>query len=284
MIIYDFSAIIRLNVFLLGRKVRNFSYVKEEQLWEAINSYLNNKEGAILAVFNVLADITPNQDSVELINYFASDALLVDVIRKMVEDESTYQNASVYLSPLALRILKMDNSFQRCIFKGNETISNYNFYTGEVVRQYSDAKNDFYLNKGRFGLARQIYQIKLKAEGFEHNSEAFNKAVALHNQLNENYIEYLDQKSDYQTFKSKCDRAISDAREVLETHRGWKNILLNIALHIALLSTCGVGNIIALSYAFYSSKPGQRSFFCKLANTDSGNRIKNIEQSINKLF
>lgn len=244
-----------------------------------------NNEKVIEKVTDVLRDIENSPQALfDIINQDASDELLCQVIEHMFHQKNTYEKSAHFLSPLTLRILKMENHLQDKVFEGNVETPTYNVYNGEPVRQYSDAQNDSILNKEQFGLARQIHQIRLKAAGFEHHSEAFNNAVALHNQLNENYIEYLDQKSDYQTFKSKCDKAISDAREVLETHRGWKNILLNIALHIALLSTCGVGNIIAFGYAYYSSKPGQRSFFCKLANTDSGNRIQNIEQSIHKLF
>ena len=108
----------------------------------------------------------------------------------------------------------------------------------------------------------------------------------MHQKLSAYYLEYLlssNKNQAFDVFKSNCTNAIFEVRETLEKHRGWKNILANIMMHVGLLiTTAGVGNIIATGYAYYSS-PGYKSLLFALTSTDSAKHIQNIEQSIDKL-
>lgn len=72
--------------------------------------------------------------------------------------------------------------------------------------------------------------------------------------------------SQYQAFKRSCTRALNVGRGELEKHRGWKQILGNLA--IAIL-TAGIGWVIAVAI--------NKGFF--FSKTDSAKILDRIEQS-----
>lgn len=256
---------------------------------DLINKKHQNYEFAVELISNVITDPDkPNAELLSLIIDLIPDYFLIDIINKIIKDNKTFENAATYLSPLTKRILEMPQYCQNIIFAGNDYVT-FDVYSGKAIRIYSAAENDYYLNKGEFGLARLIHKIKIKADSFSRKGEdaASSSASQLHKKLSTYYLEYLsssDKKKFFQQFKSNCDTAIIEARKVLAKHRGWKNILANLMLHIALLlTTAGIGNIAAAGYAYYSSTPGQKSLFFALTNTDSAKHINNIDLYVNKL-
>lgn len=257
---------------------------------EDIHSYFDSKiiteeckEASKLAInlaFEALTSESNNSEYISILNDFATDALLVPVIRKIINDDKKYKNAASYLSPLTERILKMKPILQDLVFEGNLNIDSINVYSEKQHRKYSDAQNDLYLNQNEFGLARLIHKIRIKAQSFDE-CQASQDANQLYKKLSELYLNYLNSSKDedhYKQFKDNCANEISKVRKVLEKHRGWKNILANIMLHVGLLATtAGIGNLVAAGYAYYY----QKSLFFTLTNTDTANHIKNIENFLN---
>ncbi|EHL29923.1 hypothetical protein [Legionella drancourtii] len=76
----------------------------------------------------------------------------------------------------------------------------------------------------------------------------------------------------FEDFKLTCTREINTAREVLDNHRDWTKILVNI---LAIVLTGGVGYAIAAGINMTMNK-GKFTFF----STDSSLKIKEIEESI----
>ncbi len=80
--------------------------------------------------------------------------------------------------------------------------------------------------------------------------------------------------SHYLIFKETCRRAIEDARPILETHRGMKQILGNLLLLIA-----GVGIIYLIMGAVNQVMTGKFLFF----STDSANKLDSVQNSLSNI-
>ncbi|CEK10806.1 hypothetical protein [Legionella hackeliae] len=89
----------------------------------------------------------------------------------------------------------------------------------------------------------QIGTIKIKIDkDFTEGSSAHKVATSLHNELQEAYQSYFISKTiNTKDFEFKCNKAIKDARPELETHRGWKEVFINV---MAALSMLVVGYLI----------------------------------------
>lgn len=90
--------------------------------------------------------------------------------------------------------------------------------------------------------------------------------------------QYIGKPSDpdaLSVFKSNANQHIEAARPILEKHRGWKQILGNLLLSIALL---GVGYVAAIS--INKIRTGRFLFFQK---TDSADKIDLLKKSIESL-
>lgn len=92
--------------------------------------------------------------------------------------------------------------------------------------------------------------------------------------VNEKYLELLNKKIDIPTFKNKCTEAIEVARPKLEKHRGWKQVLGNLALAVV-----GVGVLYVIAVLINKAVTGNFLFF----KTDSANKIDQLEQSISSV-
>ena len=79
-------------------------------------------------------------------------------------------------------------------------------------------------------------------------------------------------RENYEEFKSRCDGHISEARYVLDNHRGWGKILLNV---FAMIATAGIGYAIAAVLNVIVNR-GKFTFF----STDSSQKISAIEEKI----
>ncbi len=69
----------------------------------------------------------------------------------------------------------------------------------------------------------------------------------------------------------RCKEHINDAREVLDQHRGWRKIVLNI---FAMIITAGIGYAIAAGINI--AVKGRFTFF----STDSSEKLADIEEQI----
>ena len=76
-------------------------------------------------------------------------------------------------------------------------------------------------------------------------------------------------------FKANCSKAIEEAHLELDKHRGWKELLGNIALSIF---TLGVGLIVKGIYNVSNDKP-----FLFFGNTASGQLLNNTEEFIDSM-
>jgi|GEM_PF-6352641 len=141
---------------------------------------------------------------------------------------------------------------------------------------------------------KQLDNMLKKAENLKNrgHGEAYKKAIGLVSKLNNYAEQYLTTPSyqkymqntitfpafgvmprDYAVFKDLCDKAIAEAREELEKHRGWKKLLLNVS--IAILSL-GIGHLLH----YYVSKNRVVLFSTE---TDSQKHLNNLSQSITRL-
>ncbi|CEG56563.1 hypothetical protein [Legionella fallonii] len=99
-----------------------------------------------------------------------------------------------------------------------------------------------------------------------HLYAALNKAGTL-------YFSNPQTQGSYEHFQSTCKTEIKTAREILDQHRGWTKILLNI---LAIVVTGGVGYAIAAGIDYVVN--GKFTFF----STDSSLKIDEIEESIHQ--
>lgn len=94
-------------------------------------------------------------------------------------------------------------------------------------------------------LDAQLLILKRKAGELQNHKEAYQAAEGLHKTLMKLKNEYSNDTIEPTTFKSKTINAITAARTPLETHRGCKEILGNLALCILGL---GVFYLAACAY------------------------------------
>lgn len=85
--------------------------------------------------------------------------------------------------------------------------------------------------------------------------------------LNNNMIDLV-------TFQKRCTDAITSARPILEKHRGWKQILGNLALAVM-----GIG-VLYLAAGLINKALTENFLFFK---TDSANKIDQLEQSVKSI-
>jgi hypothetical protein len=127
--------------------------------------------------------------------------------------------------------------------------------------------------------AEDLFQ-RLKHEDTNGGSEksrerlrmAANTASDLHSKLKSHADHYFLYGDNYDTFKNNCNLAITQARPILEQHRGWKQVLGNFGLcvlgvGILYVGACGINKLITGRFLFFQ--------------TDSGNKVDNLHKAIN---
>ena len=131
---------------------------------------------------------------------------------------------------------------------------------------------------GHDGIAKLIilnnvtYQLDIlggKARELQDRNctEAYNAVNTLVNRLSDLRDNFNDDKIDHKGLKLGLSSAIKEARPELEKHRGYKEILANIALCILGL---GLGYLAVCAY--------KGSFF--KFNTDSADKLNELETSV----
>lgn len=180
--------------------------------------------------------------------------------------------------PLLLKIIEEVPSIQAEIFKGNQE-KTYNSIIDEYQRKVSESTNDRYLNTGEFGIARLINKIYLKSLQLEQRGEnqAKDDAINLYNNLQREFKAYLKSPKDQSgldEFRNNSKRFISQCSGTLKEHRGWKNFLANLIMHIGLfVTTAGIGNAVALGISYAQ---GNKNLMFPLVNTDSQKQLNNL--------
>lgn len=119
----------------------------------------------------------------------------------------------------------------------------------------------------------QLDEIKTKEQDLRNRGhiKAANIASNLHKKLADKHNEFIEGKINTQTFKNSCTDAINTARPELEKHRGWKQVLGNLALAVV-----GLGALYVVAGLINKAATGNFLFF----KTDSANKLDKLEQAI----
>jgi hypothetical protein len=154
--------------------------------------------------------------------------------------------------------IRVDSMVQLLEKEANTTGTEFNSFSPKTTRE-----------KERTLLDIRILSIKEKAEELKTNAHenAYKVAIALHTTLTQLNDQYKDGTINYLKFNHDSKTAITKARPELEKHRGWKEILGNIALCILGL---GLGYFALCAY---------RGCFFKF-ETDSAKKLNDLSHSI----
>jgi hypothetical protein len=134
------------------------------------------------------------------------------------------------------------------------------------------------INETRFEY--NIGLLQQKMSDFYGNPKlrnAYDAACILHEALKaegERYFSGEQSAASYQIFKEHCEQHIKTARNILDEHRGWAKILLNI---LGIIGSGGVGYVIAACINI--AVKGKFTFF----STDSSEKMDTIEGCIGQI-
>ncbi|MGL5742880.1 MAG: hypothetical protein ACRCXC_10250 [Legionella sp.] len=131
---------------------------------------------------------------------------------------------------------------------------------------------------------KELRKIKSKSKELRENADknpalylkAAQAAEKLYSALSDAKDEYCENRNaaTYKVFQEACDSAITTARDELEIHRGWKNVLCNVGAAVAGL---GVFYLAAVAVNYYKTN-GKHLFF--QFNTDSVNRMEHFQNAV----
>lgn len=122
----------------------------------------------------------------------------------------------------------------------------------------------------------QLSEIKLKEEKLRenHHIAAADCAENLHIIVNNQYNELINDKIKPEIFKRRCIEAIKTARPELERHRGWKQVLGNLALAVI-----GLGVFYVAAVLINKATTGKFLFF----KTDSAIKIDRLQRAVTSI-
>jgi hypothetical protein len=126
-------------------------------------------------------------------------------------------------------------------------------------------------------LLSQLNAIKMKELELRTNGYrvAADHAKNLYDLITDKHQAFLAEAIDTQTFKTHCLAAIEAARPELERHRGWKQLLGNLALAVL-----GVGVLYVMAGLINQAVTGKFLFF----KTDSAHKIDQLEQFVKNVY
>lgn len=116
----------------------------------------------------------------------------------------------------------------------------------------------------------KIKELDLRDRGY---AVAADRAKELHGLIQEKHSDLIEGKIDNPTFKRDCIDAINQARPELEQHRGWKQILGNLAFAIV-----GLGILYVAAGLINKAVTGSFLFF----KTESAKKVEQLEGAINR--
>jgi hypothetical protein len=137
----------------------------------------------------------------------------------------------------------------------------------DSMNQYR--KNDCFLFQIEIWRQKAI-QLQEKSNNDPNYLMAANTAKQLINSI-EQYGDNYVCDNDFERFKQQCTNAIENSRTILETHRGWKQILGNITLAIL-----GLGVFYAGAILYNKHTTGKYLFF----KTDSGEKLDSLSETL----
>lgn len=240
--------------------------------------YLTYEEPARSTVISALLDL-PNEMLVNMLQHQLA------AIRPIKPDGGDEKGTYVGVPSSFIRYMA-GSALHQNMDKLTPFLSKIMDFTPEQKKRVFDSC----MNNGKnteFRLIQVTYELSNKASDLQStlsvkyggNSEAAIAAKKLTEKSDTLVRAYLSSdKSDADklTLAEGWSQAITEAKPVLEKHRGWKNILTNLALHMALfITTAGIGNVAAMAYQYHRSK-GQ-TFFVQ-TDTNAGKALKEIEQ------
>lgn len=122
----------------------------------------------------------------------------------------------------------------------------------------------------------QLSLLEKKYKNLQERKEeqAYEVAKTLYEGLlheGQRYFDHPQTEQSYAQFKQHCTNLIEEAKEELETHRGFKQILGNI-----MLAILGAGVLYLIAAGIHLAATGKFLFF----KTDSMNKIDAVEESI----
>ena len=122
----------------------------------------------------------------------------------------------------------------------------------------------------------QLDEIKTKEQDLRSRGHitAADFALNLYTTLKSKHSEFIEEKIDIQSFKNSCTDAINTARPELENHRGWKQVLGNLALAVV-----GLGVLYVVAGLIHKAATGNFLFF----KTDSANKLDKLDQTIESI-
>lgn len=120
----------------------------------------------------------------------------------------------------------------------------------------------------------QLKEIKKKEKDLRDRgyTKAADKAKILYETVLKAHTALIEKKIDIPIFKERCTKAIDKARSELETHRGWKQVLGNLALAVI-----GLGVLYLIAGLIHKATTGKFLFF----KTDSADKVDQLEKAIN---
>ena len=151
----------------------------------------------------------------------------------------------------------------------------------------------FHVEPGSLKSRHEIPAIKIEygVKFNEHLKKIQNKATALrtrghiiaattadtlYNDLTQHLNDYHVNNTDSKEFQSRCNNAINNSRPILEKHRGFKEILGNIALFIA---SAGIGYIIGITY----NKLAYGHFLPTFFKTNSAHHLDTMKNVVDEM-
>lgn len=123
----------------------------------------------------------------------------------------------------------------------------------------------------------QLNVLRKKAIELRVNShiKAAKTANELHDKLKEQAELYFSEKINFEVFQTRSHQIIAEARPELETHRGWKQVLGNLALAIL-----GLGALYGIAILLNKSLTGNFLFF----KTDSAQKLDELASHVNNMI
>ena len=109
----------------------------------------------------------------------------------------------------------------------------------------------------------------------KNHTKAADCALELHNLIKENYEDLISGWISTSEFKKRSFKVIEKNQPELEKHRGWKQVLGNLALAII-----GLGVLYAAAGLINKASTGNFLFFNK---TDSANKVEQLKKSVESI-
>lgn len=154
-----------------------------------------------------------------------------------------------------------------------EAVKETKIVDSKLGKKYSPKETVLTQDQSNACFLKQLKLIEDKEKYLRNRGylKAADCAAKLHESVHNYYQSFLNSELTGDDFKSKCLEAIKDARPELETHRGMKQVLGNLALAVV-----GLGVFYVIAGLINKAMTGKFLFF----KTDSANKVDSLEESL----